>query len=743
MKEAELRSLMEAMTIDEKIGQLVQLSGECFGTGDIATGPAAKIGVTEEDIWRSGSVLNVMGADDVHSIQDAYMAKSRLHIPLLFMADVVYGYKTCFPAPIGLGCTFDPARIEEAYSLIADEAQTDGCMVTFSPAADVVRDARWGRVMEMPGGEDPYLGSAMAEAMVRGFQKRLPEGRGLASCVKHFAGYGAAEGGREYNTVDMSERRLRQEYLPPYRAAVDAGAKMVMTSFNTVDGVPATANRWLMHDVLREEWGFAGPLITDYAAILELMNHGVAADKDEASELALKATVDIDMKTDCYAHSLKRLLAEGRISEDEIDRACWRVLSLKNELGLFEDPYRGCSEAAAEESLYKPVALDAARACAEESLVLLKNASMEDGKPVLPLAQGQKIALVGPYADSRDIIGMWAIHAGKGPVKTVREALAERLGEGQVLYAKGTDILVGEELQELGEFARFAGLGTEPGPQEPLIEEALHVCAEAAICILCLGEHALQSGEAGARTKLRLPAQQMELLRRVHALGKPVVCIIFSGRPLVLTDVEPLSDSVIEAWWPGTMGGEALAAVLLGETEPTGRLTMSMPYAEGQEPLYYCQYPTGRPAGKNHSGRFVTGYLDAPIGGLHPFGYGLGYHTSVLSEPVLDRAVLHPGEKLAVSVTLENKGPIAGTDVVQLYFHDCVASVTRPVKQLCGFRRVHTEPGETVEMRFEIAEEMLRFWRRDMTYGSEPGRFEVFCGLSSAETRCAEFILEA
>ena len=312
-----------------------------------------------------------------------------------------------------------------------------------------------------------------------------------------------------------------------------------------------------------------------------------------------------------------------------------------------------------------------------------------------------------------------------------------------MLYAKGTDILVGEELQELGEFARFAGLGTEPGPQEPLIEEALHVCAEAAICILCLGEHALQSGEAGARTKLRLPAQQMELLRRVHALGKPVVCIIFSGRPLVLTDVEPLSDSVIEAWWPGTMGGEALAAVLLGETEPTGRLTMSMPYAEGQEPLYYCQYPTGRPAGKNHSGRFVTGYLDAPIGGLHPFGSGLGYHTSVLSEPVLDRAVLHPGEKLAVSVTLENKGPIAGTDVVQLYFHDCVASVTRPVKQLCGFRRVHTEPGETVEMRFEIAEEMLRFWRRDMTYGSEPGRFEVFCGLSSAETRCAEFILEA
>lgn len=741
MKESELRSLMGAMTIDEKIGQLVQLSGECFGGGDIATGPAAKISVTEEDIWRSGSVLNVMGADEVRRIQDAYLAKSCLHIPLLFMADVVYGYKTCFPMPLALGCTFDPERIEDAYGLIADEAQPDGCMVTYSPAVDVVRDARWGRVMEMPGGEDPYLGSRMAEAMVRGFQRKLGEGGGLASCVKHFAGYGAAEGGREYNTVDMSERRFREEYLPPYRAAVDAGAKMAMTSFNTVDGVPATANRWLMHDVLRKEWGFGGPLITDYAAILELMNHGVAADKDEASELAMKATVDIDMKTDCYAHSLKRLLDEGRVTEDEIDAACWRVLSLKNELGLFEDPYRGCSEAAAEEHLYRLEALAAAKKCAEESLVLLKN-DAADGKPALPLASGQKVALVGPYADSRDIIGMWAIHAGKGPVKTVREALAERLGKDNVLYAKGTDTLVGEEVRELGEFARFAGLDTEPGPQEPLIDEALSVCGKADICVLCLGEHALQSGEAGARTKLRLPAQQMELLRRVHALGKPVVTVIFSGRPLVLTDVEACSDAVIEAWWPGTMGGAALADILIGEAEPTGRLTMSMPYTEGQEPLYYCQYPTGRPVGKNHTGRFVTGYLDAPIFRLHPFGYGLGYHESVLSAPRLDRAVLHAGETIVATATLENKGPQAGTDTVQLYLHDCVASITRPVKQLCGFRRVHTEAGETCEVQFKITEEMLRFWRRDMAFGSEPGKFEVFIGLSSAEPRCAAFVLE-
>lgn len=740
MDTASLRQLLDEMTIDEKIGQLMQLSGDCFGGGDIATGPAAKIGVTQEDIDRCGSVLNVLGADEIHRIQDAYLAKSRLQIPLLFMADVIYGYQTCYPSPIGLGCTWDPEMIEGDYQVVAEEARADGCMVTFSPAVDVVRDARWGRVVEMPGGEDPYLVSRFAEAMVKGFQTGLDEGQGVASCVKHFAGYGAAEGGREYNTVDMSERRFRQDYLPPYKAAVDAGAKMVMTSFNTVDEVPATANRWLMHDVLREEWGFDGPLITDYAAILELMNHGVASDKDEASALAMDATVDIDMKTDCYAHSLKRLVAAGRISEQQIDEACWRVLSLKNELGLFEDPYRGCTTSeVARAIMCTPEKLASARACADEAMVLLRN---EDH--ALPLAkEGERLALVGPYADSKEIVGMWAIHADRSHSHTVKEAFDAVLGEGAYVYAKGCDVLGPEEYGTLGEFARFAGGGKPADDQEALIAEAISACTDVDTVVLCLGEHPLQSGEAGARTRLRIPAQQRELLRRLHELGKRTICVLFAGRPLVLTDILPYADALLMAWWPGTAGGEAVADIIFGDANPSGRLTMSFPAIEGQLPLYYAQFPTGRPAGKNHTGRFVTGYLDAPNFGLYPFGYGLSYHTSTLSDLALDHAVLHPGEELHVSVVLENEGPVAGTDVVQLYLHDCVGSVTRPIKELKGFERVMTEPGERREVSFTITEEMLRFWRRDMTYGSEPGRFDVYVGLDSQQVLSASFELEA
>lgn len=740
MKDAELRALLDQMTLDEKIGQLVQLSGDCFGGGDVATGPAAKIGVTQEDIDRCGSVLNVVGADEVHRIQDAYLAKSRLHIPLLFMADVVYGYKTCFPAPIGLGCTWDPARIERDYRLVAEEARADGCMVSFSPAVDVVRDARWGRVLEMPGGEDPYLGSRFAEAMVKGFQTGLDEGKGVASCVKHFAGYGAAEGGREYNTVDMSERRFRQEYLPPYKAAVDAGAKMVMTSFNTVDGVPATANRWLMHDVLRAEWGFSGPIITDYAAILELMNHGVAEDKDEAAELAMKATVDIDMKTDCYAHSLKRLVQEGRVAASEVDAACWRVLSLKNELGLFEDPYRCCATSAAADALMgTPEKLEAARRTADESLVLLRNE-----RKALPLSkEGKRLALIGPYADSRNIVGMWAIHADRSRSRTVKEAFDAVLGEGSYAFAHGCDVLDRSEYGALGSFARYAG-GAEPAEdQEALIEEALATAEGAETVVLCLGEHPLQSGEAGARTCLRLPHQQQELLEQMRALGKTVVAVIFAGRPLVLEDVVPYADAILYAWWPGTQGGTAIADILFGDVNPSGRLTMSFPETEGQMPLYYAQYPTGRPAGANHTGRFVTGYLDAPNFGLYPFGYGLSYHRSHLENLRLSKDVLRPGGSIEAVADLVNEGPVADTDVVQLYLHDCVGSVTRPIKELKGFERVGTEPGERREVRFAVTEEMLAFWRRDMSYGTEPGSYDLMVGLSSQDVLAASFVLEA
>ncbi len=739
MNQAELRDLMSQMTLKEKIGQLVQLDGGCFGAGDIATGPQAKLGVTQEDVDVCGSVLNVMGADKVRDIQGRYLQRSRLKIPLLFMADVVYGYQSCFPIPLALGCTWDPGLIREDYQMVAEEAQADGCMVTFSPAVDLVRDARWGRVLEMPGGEDPYLGSRFADAMVRGFQEGLDEGRGVASCVKHFAGYGACEGGREYNTVDMSERRFRQDYLPAYKAAVDAGAKLVMTSFNTVDEVPATASRWLMHDVLRDEWGFDGVTITDYAAILELVNHGVAADEREASALAMNATVDIDMKTSCYAHELEPLVADGAIDEAAVDEACWRVLTLKNELGLFEDPYRGASAEYAREVIGTPEKLAATRRTADESIVLLKN-----DRATLPLAtSGQRLALIGPYADSKDIVGMWAIHADRSRSKSVREAIADVLGPEGFSYAKGCEILDPDEMDQLGDFAAFVTGKPDPdapSPQE-LEAEALAVAEAADVVVMCLGEHMLQSGEAGARTDITLPRRQRALLSKVRDLGKRVVVVLFNGRPLALGDVVEQADAVVEAWYPGTAGGSAVADVLLGSVNPSGRLNMSFPVNAGQAPLYYAQFSTGRPAGRNHTGRFVTGYLDAPIDGLFPFGYGLGYHTAELGGLALSSETLAPGEKIVASVDVTNTGEVAGTEVVQLYIRDLVGSVVRPVKELKGFSRVDLAPGETRTVSFEIDEGMLRFWRRDMTFASEPGRFVAMIGLSSRDVVSAEFEL--
>lgn len=738
MKEDDLRALMGQMTLAEKVGQLVQLDGGCFGASDVATGPRAKLGVTQADVDVCGSVLNVLGADEVRRIQDAYLERSRLKVPLPFMADIIYGYQTCYPIPLAQACSFDTDRVRDNYALVAEEAAADGCMVTFSPAVDVARDARWGRVMEMPG-EDPYLSARFAAAAVEGFQGGLDEGRGMAACVKHFAGYGAVEGGREYNTVDMSERRFRQDYLSPYKAAVDAGARLVMTSFNTVDMVPATANEWLMRDVLRDEWGFDGVVITDYAAIHELVFHGVAADDREAALLAIRAGVDIDMKTSCYAANLAGLVAEGLLDEAAIEEGCWRVLLLKNELGLFEDPYRGCSAERAAAVACTPDRISSVREMCAESLVLLENKDV-DGSPALPLAKvGERLALVGPYADSQDIVGMWAIHADRSHSRSVREAMAAVLGHDPA-YAKGCETLL--DVSFLGSFAKFAGGGSEdPRTPEELEAEALAVAAGVDTVVLCLGEHMLQSGEAGARTDIRLPDHQVALAAKIKALGKKVVAVLFNGRPLVLTDLLPHVDAILEAWYPGTAGGDAVCDILFGDVNPSGRLAMSFPETSGQMPLYYAQFSTGRPKGGSHEGRFVTGYLDAPNEGLYPFGYGLSYHSARLTGLRLSADTLRPGETLRATVTLSNDSDIAGTDVVQLYVRDLVGSVVRPIKELRGYQRVATRPGERVEVSFDITEEMLRFWRRDMTYGSEPGAFQVMVGFNSQTTASVDFEL--
>lgn len=739
MTEQKLQELFRQMTPEEKIGQLIQLDGSCYGTSAIAVGPQQKLGITQETVDLSGSVLNVMGAEQIRKIQDEYLSRSRLKIPLLFMADVIYGYKTVFPIPLGLGAAWDPELIHEDYRIIAKETAADGGMVTFSPPVDLIRDARWGRCLESPG-EDVWLNQQYAAAMVTGFQGDMIPGESIASCVKHYAAYGAVEGGRDYNTVDMSERRLRQDYLPSYHAAVKAGCKLVMTSFNTIDGVPATASRWLMKDILRDEWGFDGVLITDYAAIRELVSHGIAADEREASRLAMDATVDIDMKTSCYANNLKALVGSGQLREAQIDEACLRVLRLKNELGLFEDPYRGASAERAAAVASLPSHANAARRTAQRSMVLLKNEG-----DILPLQRsGQRIALIGPYADSKDIIGMWAVHADRSRAVTLRSAMEKRLSAQEFGWSTGCPIL--EDPSVLGEFGKIAALqSASSGSTDPLVleQQAIELARNSDIIVLAMGEHMLQSGEGGSRTDLTLPQPQKALLHKLHNLGKPIVLVLFNGRPLVLTDIEQDCDAILEAWYPGTSGGQAVVDVLFGDVEPGGRLSVSFPRSVGQLPLYYDHFRTGRPAGdSSHSSRFTSRYLDCPDTPLYPFGYGLGYHTAVYGPLTLSSDTLVCGETLDASITVENISARTGTEVVQLYLCDKAASVVRPVKELKGFQRVTLAPGEKKTVHFSITEEMLRFYTRSMEWASEPGVFRVMVGPNSSELSCAEFELK-
>lgn len=739
MTEQELKKLMSQMTLREKIGQLVQLDGDCFGTGAMAVGPQQKLGITQETVDTCGSVLNVLGAENVHRIQDQYLQRSRLKIPLLFMADVIYGYQTVYPIPLGLGSTWNPDLVREDYKLIAEEASADGDMVTFSPPVDIVRDARWGRCLEMIG-EDPYLTSCFSKAMVEGFQNNWEPGKSVASCVKHFAGYGAPEAGREYNTVDMSERRFRQDYLPGYKAAVDAGCELVMTSFNTVDEIPATANKWLMDDILRKEWGFDGVLITDYAAIRELIAHGVAANDYEASRLAIQATVDIDMKTPCYAKQLEPLVKNGEISEEQIDRACWRVLKLKNRLGLFEDPYYGCSAERRKAVTCTEEKLNAAQNTCNQSLVLLKN----DG--VLPLKkQGQKIALIGPYADNPNIIGMWAIHADKSHSVTVKKALEDVLGKNSFEWTTGCDMI--DDYNALGAFGNIPSLaGTRMSEKDSAGEEqkAIAIAEKADVVLMAMGEHMLQSGEGGSRTDITLPEPQKKLLKKIRGLGKKIVLVLFNGRPLALTDILEDCDAVLEAWYPGTAGGRSICDVLFGDYNPSARLTVSFPYHVGQEPLYYAQFHTGRPfAESSHSSRFTSRYLDCPNEALFPFGFGLSYHTAEYRNLALDKHELTAGGKILASVEVQNTGTVAGTETVQLYIRDLVGSVVRPVLELKGFERIDLQPGECRTVTFRITEEMLRFYTKDMAFRSEPGEFELYIGPNSKELLKETFLLLA
>ena len=739
MTDQELHLLLEDMSLQEKIDQLLQLTADFYGKTDrdVVTGPASELGISMEDIDLAGSVLNGTGAKALMQIQDAYMDRHPHHIPLLFMMDVIHGYRTIFPAPIAQGASFDPEMSKRAASVAAREASAAGIHVVFSPMVDLVRDPRWGRVMESTG-EDPYLNSRFCEAQIHGFQgDDMKEDGKVCGCIKHFAGYGGAEAGREYNTVQVSEHTFREYYLPSYEAGIKAGAGMVMTSFNTVNDIPATINQKLMRQILREEMGFDGVLISDYAAILETVAHGASSDKKDAAHKALLAGVDIDMMTGCYAGELAKLVKEGTIPESLIDESVLRILQLKNQLGLFEHPHKDADPEKEARYILCPEHRALAREAAAASCVLLKN------DKVLPIRPSQKVAFIGPYIDNYEICSSWAVTGHPEDSVTIRQAAKELLPDSDLTFCHGTSLLPRDhvfagfaEPNRAEEF--YADVFADP---EKALADAVAAAKAADVVILCLGEHYLQTGEATSRTELSLPENQMELFCAVRTANPNVAVVLFNGRPLLLDKLSRDAAAILEAWFPGTEGGHAILDLLTGTKNPSGKLPMTFPRNMGQIPIYYNHFSTGRPLTGTDPQRFVSKYTDAPNTPLFPFGYGLSYTEFSYSDVSLSSDSLTGEDSITASVQLKNTGACTGTEVVQLYIQDVAASTVRPVRELKGFTRITLTPGETQTVSFRISEAELAFHRADGSYGTEPGAFRVWIGGSSATENGANFTL--
>jgi beta-glucosidase len=729
------------MTLQEKLGQLVQYNTvgtksatvNAAAAVDLAANPEANYKLDAMQLaiaGQLGSMLNVGSGARTASYQHAAVDESRLHIPLLFGADVIHGYRTIYPVPLGLASSFDPEMVTRLSRMAAVEAATAGIRWVYSPMVDISRDARWGRSTE-GAGEDAYLGAAMACAYIRGYQgDDLAKPDSVAASVKHFAAYGGVEAGRDYNTTDMSESRLRQVYLPPYKAAVEAGAATVMSAFNSVNGVPATADSYLLTRVLRDEWGFDGFVVSDYNAIMELIHHGTALDAASAAAMAIKAGVDVDMMSHLYDAELPALIKSGAVPMSVVDEAVRRVLRVKFALGLFEHPFSTTPEVTAAVLEHRPIV----RQAAEESFVLLKNNKVA-GKLLLPLAPHTNIALIGPLADNQnEMQGAWgAAHRAPDAI-TLKRAFEERAAAqgSTLLYAPGTDILTESR-------AGFA--------------QALDAANAADVVVLALGESSSMSGEAGSRAHLDLPGNQQQLLEKIVATGKPVVLLVFSGRPLVLTWAASHVPAILEAWFPGTEAGHALANVLYGDVAPSGKLPMSFPQTEGQEPLYYNQLPTGRPAFNadltvppDAKSRFISRYIDAPNAALFPFGFGLSYTTFSYSAVTLSRdsvplSTARPGPSSVViaKATVTNTGSVAATEVVQCYVRNRGVSLEQPVRSLKGFARVALAPGESKEVSFPLGFNELSFFDNAGNGRVEPSEFTVWIGGSSLATDQATF----
>ena len=716
------------MTLDEKIGQMNLPVGADIVTGDIMN---SDIGA-DIAAGRVGGVFNMKGCGKIREYQRIAVENSRLGIPLIFGMDVVHGYETVFPIPLALSCSWDMDAIEESARIAASEASAAGICWTFSPMVDISREPRWGRVAE-GAGEDPRLGAEIARAMVRGYQGRNMEADDeIMACVKHFALYGAPEGGRDYNTVDMSRQRMFNEYFEPYKAAAEEGAGSFMTSFNVVDGIPASGNRWLFTDVLRDLWGFDGFVVTDYAAINEMMVHGLGG-PDDVSKMAVDAGVDMDMAGGSYLATLKNLVASGKVSEEQIDTAVRRILEAKYRLGLFDNPYKYINPEREATQIYTQANREAARRIAAETFVLLKN----NGN-LLPLSADGKIALIGPLADAATHMqGMWSVAAVPGRNRSLRTAFAEAMADSsRLFYAKGAN-LYGDAEMEAG--ASMANCIRDPRPAGELVAEALAVADKADVIVAALGEGAESSGESASRAFLQLPGNQMELLKALVATGKPVVLLNFSGRPTVMTYEAENVPAVMNVWYAGSEGADAIADVVFGKVSPSGKLTASMPRSVGQIPLYYNHLNTGRPRSDGPAvfEKYRSNYLDSPVTPLFPLGYGLSYTTFAYGPMKLSSAAMAPDGSVVVSVPVANTGSRAAAEVVQLYVRDLVASMSRPVKELKHFERVELQPGETKTVSFTITPADLSFYNSNLEFVLEPGEFDIMVGPSSAEVQTA------
>ena len=681
--------------------------------------------------------------DKIRDVQRLAVENSRLGIPLLFGMDVIHGYETIFPIPLGLSCTWDIPAIEESARIAAVEASADGISWTFSPMVDISRDPRWGRVSE-GSGEDPFLGALIARAMVRGYQgKDMSRNDEIMACIKHFALYGAAEAGRDYNTVDMSRQRMFNDYMLPYQAGVEAGAGSVMASFNEVEGVPATANKWLMTDVLRGAWGFNGFVVTDFTGISEMIEHGIG-DLQTVSARAINAGVDMDMVSEGFIGTLKKSVEEGKVSVETVNTACRRILEAKYKLGLFDNPYKYCDLKRPARDIFTKEHRAAARKIAGESFVLLKNEGLSPTlAPVLPLSPTGTIAVIGPLANTRsNMPGTWSVAAVLDKSPSLVEGLTEWVGnQGKILYAKGSN-LIGDAAYEERATMFGRSLNRDNRTDQQLLDEALKIASQADVIVAALGESSEMSGESSSRTNLNLPDVQHTLLEALLKTGKPVVLVLFTGRPLVLNWEQEHVPAILNVWFGGSEAGPAIGDVLFGAVNPGGKLTMTFPKSVGQIPLYYAHKNTGRPLkeGKWFE-KFRSNYLDVDNDALYPFGYGLSYTTFRFSDITLNRSSIGMDNELVASVTVTNTGDRAGSEVVQLYIRDLVGSVTRPVKELKGFEKIYLQPNESRTVRFTIAPEMLKFYNADLKFVAEPGDFDVMIGPDSRNVKTARFTL--